>query len=1009
MVDNGVTLVLAAGNSVGSYGHGASANVPGVILVSGVNQNNMCGPTNRARNQKIDLCAPSENISVLGTGNTYHSGWGGTSLAAPLVAGTIGLMLSINPCLTPADIEIILKATTDPIADGHLYPGLVGTGRLNAYKAVQMAAGYTPDITANTLWDTPKFVNGTFTVKSGNTLTITDKVKLGEGALIYVEPNAKLVVNSGHLTSSDCGNYWGGIRVLGTETQHQYPASHPTYQGKVELVNGAIMENARTAVSLSPGGVLVASNSTFHNCNRAAEFLKYRNFHINSGATMNNFSYFTKVNFLLNDDYIINSQYPNPSGAQVTLWDVNGVSFNACNFHDQRTNKQWDNGHGKGIYSIDAGYNVRGTCSATLYNGQTCPEQYLNRTVFKGFNYGVEATGSNITNAVNVDQTLFEDNVYGYAIRTLDNSVATRSKFFVGGGDVLGSELYHQGILAQRTSGYRLEENEISEATIPASGKRSLGIRVEDSGPFNNRTYRNTFINLNIGQQSAGENRASVSFRGLEFLCNQNTTKNHDILISPLYPRDPNFLGIRRYQGDLSLSAGNTFTNPVSNSLGHIRNGTNNTILYFHTGGNTQPTAISPNVYVQLADYANTCPTRFGGSSGGGSDLPLSASMRTTLSADQDDAEIAYLNLLYNYNQLIDGGNTPALLQEIQGTWSNDAWDMRDELLAHSPYLSEDALRAAAETGTMPQAMLLEVCLANPEATESHEFLDFLANDIPNPMPEYMLEMIVANWENRSAVTTLEGGMAKQTAVMADASNRLLTDLMLDSVKQTTVIRNWLSRRGTLLDSYSLADSYIEEGNYATAESILNAIPNNFELSDADVAEFYDYQSLVTLRKSAHNQGRTIMQLDSTEVSSLMYYAENATGRPATMAQNILCFGYGICYDTPAVIDESGSSSARKASTTDPKQLLAGFYNKVTVQPNPARDYATLAWELPLLEGTATLVVTDVTGREVTRHSITTKQGEWVCDTRRLKAGIYLYKITQGDLQLTGGRIAVVK
>ena len=43
----------------------------------------------------------------------------------------------ITPCLTPAKAQEIIKSTTDPILDANLFTGLIGTGRVNAYKAVK--------------------------------------------------------------------------------------------------------------------------------------------------------------------------------------------------------------------------------------------------------------------------------------------------------------------------------------------------------------------------------------------------------------------------------------------------------------------------------------------------------------------------------------------------------------------------------------------------------------------------------------------------------------------------------------------------------------------------------------------------------------------------------------------------------------------------------------------------------------------------------------------------------
>ena len=138
MTKNGTTLVLGAGNSPNDTWHNAIANIPGVIVVSGVNENYEHGPTGHAHNQWVDICALSTNVSTTNKDNGYLGDWG-TSLAAPQVSGTIGLMLSVNPCLAPSQIEDLLEQTTDPIADEASYPGLVGAGSLNAYRAVEAA------------------------------------------------------------------------------------------------------------------------------------------------------------------------------------------------------------------------------------------------------------------------------------------------------------------------------------------------------------------------------------------------------------------------------------------------------------------------------------------------------------------------------------------------------------------------------------------------------------------------------------------------------------------------------------------------------------------------------------------------------------------------------------------------------------------------------------------------------------------------------------------------------
>lgn len=85
--------------------------------------------------QSIDLIAPGVNIRSTSNDDSYNSS-SGTSMASPIAAGAAALVKSLHPEMTPLELKNRLMATTDYIDDlNPNYAGLLGTGRVNSFKA----------------------------------------------------------------------------------------------------------------------------------------------------------------------------------------------------------------------------------------------------------------------------------------------------------------------------------------------------------------------------------------------------------------------------------------------------------------------------------------------------------------------------------------------------------------------------------------------------------------------------------------------------------------------------------------------------------------------------------------------------------------------------------------------------------------------------------------------------------------------------------------------------------
>lgn len=111
-VNHNSTIVLAAGNDNVLSGIDAIQRPEAFITVSAVNKDNQPYPKAEFSNygSYSDISAPGVNIYST-VGQDGFEFMDGTSMAAPIVSGTVALMKSINPHLSNQDILCILQGT----------------------------------------------------------------------------------------------------------------------------------------------------------------------------------------------------------------------------------------------------------------------------------------------------------------------------------------------------------------------------------------------------------------------------------------------------------------------------------------------------------------------------------------------------------------------------------------------------------------------------------------------------------------------------------------------------------------------------------------------------------------------------------------------------------------------------------------------------------------------------------------------------------------------------------
>jgi subtilisin family serine protease len=129
----GIVMVASCGNSGKNSGSiDYPARFPETIAVAAATENNQIASFS-SRGAGINVAAPGEDICSTYLNNSYTM-MSGTSMAAPHVTGTVALLLSRRPKLSPAAVKARLQKTAKFLSGNTRKDQ--GSGLINAAKAV---------------------------------------------------------------------------------------------------------------------------------------------------------------------------------------------------------------------------------------------------------------------------------------------------------------------------------------------------------------------------------------------------------------------------------------------------------------------------------------------------------------------------------------------------------------------------------------------------------------------------------------------------------------------------------------------------------------------------------------------------------------------------------------------------------------------------------------------------------------------------------------------------------
>ncbi len=170
---DGTVFVAASGND-GSDAYSTPCDYATVIAVNAADRGGNAAYFSDYGQYK-DISAPGFNIMSTVPGS--YAVMSGTSMASPVVAGICGLVLDVNPDLTPAQVKNIICATTKESQQGKPFDEDLAYGNIDAEAAVQAALAASEETAAESLSIKEKDTVRKTIIPKGTSLALTALVQ----------------------------------------------------------------------------------------------------------------------------------------------------------------------------------------------------------------------------------------------------------------------------------------------------------------------------------------------------------------------------------------------------------------------------------------------------------------------------------------------------------------------------------------------------------------------------------------------------------------------------------------------------------------------------------------------------------------------------------------------------------------------------------------------------------------------------------------------------------------
>lgn len=798
---------------------------------------------------------------------------------------------------------------------------------------------------------------------------------LADGVDIIVNESAELFFD--HCQFTSCRN-WNGFDLRSDGSTAELPAAL--------VLNNCLIEYALVGIYTSDisheSEVREAGIYHIEDCDFINNLVSIRVESANApnyelSYEQRNGSFYSR--FKLNDEF--EGRFDEPFRSMVDYYYTKSYHFFSCEFENGISNvEEWS----------DRGVAIHGFNASFYIDDEDTENADAELSRFKGFDMAIELSVTDGTyNHPIIRETDFAQNriaIYNLNVcfqRIIKNDIIVGEPTGIAALDE--EEIDHEGMVLDGGGFYRVSSNEIiGDALSTSNTGATIGIRIRDNVTQSQKVNNNEVHNCHYAMLANGNNRINDS--GLRYVCNQMSDNGTDIFVGE-FPSSGFAADISKWQSDLGSNsfgltdekaAGNTFTaNPDDQNFFNNAGGSNISYLLYTQGANQTPICVG-NILLNINGQENVCV------------LEAMDQYPTADSILLDDINSAInfykgqnLNYQYLYHAIIDNGNTQAMLELVDNSWTADIWQTRAALLNGSPYLSDETLRKVADaTPAFPHLVALEIFLANPTVTTQQSFLLYLKSN--TDMPDEMIDLIEGNTSQAVLRSELEENLEKSHMHLIDAvALKIHYSMDNDSLNMYHYIDDVLNAE-TILGDWLAIDALVSQKMFVEAEEILNLTMGRIYFSKEDIR---DESESMAIWLNLITNNRYLETLASEDIETLHLLCEDyyftSAGKRAAAALNEY---YQEIHFIPAYY--SGSNSMPRFYAIDNSAIEE--VHLFTVYPNPANNHLQVFTNYSLISKTSVeFQILDNAGRIVFTLIAGEGSPNLLLDTTNLGQGQY--------------------